>query len=479
MAKIVKGNIEATGQIKGATIVGALTGTADIATEVTVAANNSTDETVYLTFVGGQTGTQGLETDTGLTYNPSTNQISATTSGSIAVQNVTGAGANSHYVPVVNTFNGNSSLFGDANLEFNSSTNTLTTTTFAGALTGDVTGDVTGNVTGDLTGGVSLPSGKTIAGLHETNTISTAGNISVTSSNSAVIAPEVQSGKITHRSSESVLIISSIDDIKMVLDEGTDNSLGTFTIHKNADSNTAVFTVNEDGIATAGGFTTGGSIGATTGNITTVSGNIETGTGQIKGKINCAHSGATRFINIPEDNTTSLTSYYIGVVEANDSTDPDYGKLTYLNSSFFTGTHIYKAASDIAPGTAVELVNGSVQATSSANSAICVGIVAQTQEATAENPIETSLGESLTSGWGIKLASVGDVRHRSTTGFLVCNEGGNIAPGDLLVTSSTAGYLMKQADDIIRATTVGKAMEAPSFDENGQASGIYGYIYCG
>tara|TARA_Y100000592_G_scaffold19371_2_gene29751 strand:- start:68152 stop:69279 length:1128 start_codon:yes stop_codon:yes gene_type:complete len=181
-------------------------------------------------------------------------------------------------------------------------------------------------------------------------------------------------------------------------------------------------------------------------------------------------------LNLPND-TGSFTSVNLGIRSTGSGSDDRI----YKNGTtgFFTGTHIYKAASDIAPGTAVELVNGSVQATSSANSAICVGIVAQTQGATTDNPIETSLGENLTSGWAIKLASVGDVKHRSSIGFLVCNEGGNIAPGDLLVTSSTAGYLMKQSDDIIRSSTVGKAMEAPSFDENGQASGIYGYIYCG
>ncbi len=46
--------------------------TATEATNITAVANNSTDETVYLTFVDGATGTQGIETDTGLFYNPST-----------------------------------------------------------------------------------------------------------------------------------------------------------------------------------------------------------------------------------------------------------------------------------------------------------------------------------------------------------------------------------------------------------------------
>ena len=45
--------------------------TASTATNVNATANNSTDETVYLTFVDGNTGSQGIETDTGLSYNPS------------------------------------------------------------------------------------------------------------------------------------------------------------------------------------------------------------------------------------------------------------------------------------------------------------------------------------------------------------------------------------------------------------------------
>ena len=57
-----------------------ITGTASVAQLVELTANNSTDETVYLTFADGATGNQGLETDTSLTYNPSTNVLSTTAS---------------------------------------------------------------------------------------------------------------------------------------------------------------------------------------------------------------------------------------------------------------------------------------------------------------------------------------------------------------------------------------------------------------
>jgi hypothetical protein len=69
--------------IKASVVEADLTGNASTATEatnVTVTANNTANETVYLTFVDGATGTQGLETDTGLSYNPSTNVLTTTAS---------------------------------------------------------------------------------------------------------------------------------------------------------------------------------------------------------------------------------------------------------------------------------------------------------------------------------------------------------------------------------------------------------------
>ena len=79
----IEGNL--TGNVTGNTSgsSGSCTGnsaTATEATNVTVTANNATNETVYLTFVDGATGTQGIETDTGLSYNPSTNVLSTTAS---------------------------------------------------------------------------------------------------------------------------------------------------------------------------------------------------------------------------------------------------------------------------------------------------------------------------------------------------------------------------------------------------------------
>ena len=60
------------------------------AANVTVSANNSTDETTYPAFVDGATGTQGIETDTGLTYNPSSGTLTSTVFVGALTGNVTG-----------------------------------------------------------------------------------------------------------------------------------------------------------------------------------------------------------------------------------------------------------------------------------------------------------------------------------------------------------------------------------------------------
>ena len=93
----VSGVATATGGFVG-DLTGDVTGTADVATSVTVTANNSTDETVFPLFVDGATGSQGAETDTGFTYNPNSGNLTATTfTGAISG---TGAGLSAGTVPL-------------------------------------------------------------------------------------------------------------------------------------------------------------------------------------------------------------------------------------------------------------------------------------------------------------------------------------------------------------------------------------------
>ena len=112
----------------------------------------------------------------------------------------------------------------------------------------------------------------------------------------------------------------------------------------------------------------------------------------------------------------------------------------------------------------------------------------------------------------MRVASLGDTRAFQTnlnddnvtvetgsillSGFKICNQGGLVSKGDLLCTSDTAGYLMKQPSEYaitsfsasvpqyeerqnINSFTVGKVVESCSFDENGKVEGVYGYLYCG
>jgi hypothetical protein len=177
--------------------------------------------------------------------------------------------------------------------------------------------------------------------------------------------------------------------------------------------------------------------------------------------------------NVPSGSSDTITQRYIGI-------DENTGKV-YINAQaqFFSGGHIYSSDTQLPVGTAVELSSNKLQASSTSSSKIVVGIVARQQECTSEAPVKTSFGDERSSGYATKVVALGDTRLMDCQGFNVCNESGAIVPGDLLVTSSTPGYLMKQADDIIRSSTVGKAMEQVTFDENGQATGVYGYLYCG
>lgn len=134
-------------------LVGDVTGNADTATEatnVTVTANNSTNETVYLTFVDGATGTQGIETDTALSYNPSTDTLTVGTivgdisGGAAQVQTVT-TDTGTHYLTFVDSDNGSATaetVRTDGDLSYNAATNTLSL--------GNISTTGTVNVGGDL-----------------------------------------------------------------------------------------------------------------------------------------------------------------------------------------------------------------------------------------------------------------------------------------------------------------------------------------
>ena len=194
-------NRDGSGNFAAGTITAALTGNASTSTEatnVTVSANNTANETVYLTFVDGATGTQGVETDTGLNYNPSTGILTTTQVTGNVVGDVTGDLTGTADVATTITLADESTdtscnvLFATAatgnlaaktgtNLTFNSNTGILTATGFSGPITGEVTGNAataTVLATARNIGGVSFNGSAdiTLPGVNSSGNQDTSGN---------------------------------------------------------------------------------------------------------------------------------------------------------------------------------------------------------------------------------------------------------------------------------------------------------------
>ena len=172
----------------------ASTSSADLATEatnVTVSANNSTDETVYPVFVDGATGTQGVESDTGLSYNPSTGVLTTTSVTGNLTGNVTGntsgsagtATGNAGSATVLQTARdiGGVSFNGSANIDLpgvNAAGNQNTTGTAAGL-------SATLAVSSGGTGATSLTDKAVL--ISQDSSTDTVGTVALTSSGQIVV----------------------------------------------------------------------------------------------------------------------------------------------------------------------------------------------------------------------------------------------------------------------------------------------------
>jgi len=199
-------------------------GTAAEATNVTATANNTADETVYLTFVDGATGTQGIETDTGLNYNPSSGVLTTTSVTGNLTGNVTGnvsgsagsttgnaatateatnvtATANNTanetvYLTFVDGATGTQGIETDTGLNYNPSTGVLTTTSVTGNLTGNVTGNASGSsgsTTGNAATATALATARAINGVDFDGT----GAITVTAAAGTLTGTELKSTVVT------------------------------------------------------------------------------------------------------------------------------------------------------------------------------------------------------------------------------------------------------------------------------------------
>jgi hypothetical protein len=160
----------------------------------------------------------------------------------------------------------------------------------------------------------------------------------------------------------------------------------------------------------------------------------------------------------------------------------------------FTATHKYeKGASNPQEGDAVKLVNRKLEKCDSDSDPTCVGLMTSDSlttgiidpdnaDSSIKTVIEDSFGTSFDHSVGgphtlYHVASLGDAYTESLSGAKVCNDGGAVSAGDLLETcAAKPGFLRKQSDDIIRASTVAQAIEDVTFDGSGEATGVYVYL---
>ena len=187
----------------------ALSAVATEATNVTASANNATDETVYPTFVDGATGTQGIETDTGLTYNPSTGALTATSFTGAVTGAVTGTASEitvsannatdeTVYPVFVDGATGSQGIESDTGLTYNPSTGVLTGTQF--------TGNVTGNVTGNASGTAATVTGGTQASITSAANLATIGTVTTGVWNGTTVAVANGGTGATSLTDKAVLI---------------------------------------------------------------------------------------------------------------------------------------------------------------------------------------------------------------------------------------------------------------------------------
>ncbi len=195
------------------------TGTAAIATTVTITDNESTNENNALIFTAGgdvDGGNLGLESDGTLTYNPSTGKITATgfigaltgdvtgdvtgnvsgTAGVATTVTITDNESTNEDNAIVFTAGGdvdggNLGLESDGTLTYNPSTGSVTATGFIGALTGNAStatalasARTIGGVSFDGTGNINLPGVNTAGNQNTSGTAAVATAVTITDNES-------------------------------------------------------------------------------------------------------------------------------------------------------------------------------------------------------------------------------------------------------------------------------------------------------
>lgn len=346
----------------------------------------------------------------------------------------------------------------------NSKTNTSITTTkgnisLSANSDDDTYGDISLNADNDAT--LTATKGNITLNAHSTDT--TLGDIKLNSDNDVSLITtrgniSLTANRNTDDGTRGDIIINADNDISVTSDTNFINcrtlSIDAFT---DSDATDGSISMYSDGLVEilSGKTKTG------TENTELRTGLLANNTGiTLRKRVGASYSGVAGYGYYPDAATRfySSTGFYAG--NGNGGT----GSGATDGYAPFTGVHMFDVQPDsnISIGDAVIVVNHTAMLTTTPNDKRVVGIVCEILENNR-----------------ISVASVGDNECGQLKGFKVCNENGAISAGDLLTTSSTAGYLMKQSDDIMRSSTVGKSAVDVVFDNNNLAVDVYGFIYCG
>jgi len=378
------------------------------ATTVAATANNSANETTYVTFVDGATGSQGIETDTGLSYNPSSG--------------------------------------------------TITATAFTGALTGNVTGNTSGTAATVTTAAqTAITSLGTLTALQVDNININGNTLSSTAGTDLLITPLagqqivldgaiiIDAGVVT--GATSITSTAFVGALTGNVTGNTSGSSGSTT--GNAATATALATAR-----TIGGVSFNGSANISLPGVNTIGNQATSGL--------AATATLATSVTVVANNTANETVYpaFVDGATGSQGIETDTG-LSYnpstgtLTSTIFSGTATEARYADLAekyisdaeynPGT-VMVFGGDNEVTQSSDQ----------QQRTVAGIVSTNPAHLMNAELdGENTASVGLV------GRVPCKVTGFIKKGDLMVTSSIAGHAMGWRDESNppAGSIIGKSLE--------------------
>ncbi len=314
----------------------------------------------------------------------------------------------------------------------------------------------------------------------------------------AILANNITAGSL---SMAKMTATSELSTNGVTVQLGAGASIGGYTAGGAYDSASStkysLLAVNTAGGSSLGAGTTG-TTNASAGVVAVGGGNSTFSTYATTGAIGAGACGVASWYgstNAAELSTSTHAGYFDGDVTVTGTYNP------------FTGSH----DALINPGEGVEgdivvdvevIAKSGVSDTftkvavsSSANQKGVVGVYAKTQDKAQIYPLAISTVRHEDSPTSIMQETIRAINPEYASAYAahdlismnslgegqinICGEGGNLEIGDLIVSSSTPGKGMKQADDIVRATTVAKVREPVTFTSSSEVKQVACIYLCG